>query len=168
MTEADLADLFERYHRAVHGYFFRATRRREDADDLTQELFVRVSRGRDRYHRQGTGQETVWLFRIAQRLLVDRQRKIAGFPVAPVSVDGLGRDGTQVMAFGLQEALDRVSGLDRHVFGLREMVGLTYAEIADVCDLTEDGVRARLSRVRAQLRDLLGGRLKSSATRDRT
>jgi RNA polymerase sigma-70 factor (ECF subfamily) len=168
VTEADLADLFERYHRAVHRYFFRVTRRHEDADDLTQDLFVRVCRGRERYHRQGTGQETVWLFRIAQRLMIDRQRKLAGFPVAAVSVDGLGRDGTQVMAFGIQEALDRVSGLDRRIFGLRAMVGLTYAEIADVCDITEDGVRARLSRARAQLRGLLGGRLRSSATRDGT
>jgi RNA polymerase sigma-70 factor (ECF subfamily) len=167
VTETDLTDLFERYHRAVHRYFFRVTRRREDADDLTQDLFVRVSRGRDQYHRQRTGQEAVWLFRVARHLVIDRQRKIAGFPAAQVPIDRLGRDGTQLMAFGLQEALGLVSGLDRHIFVLREMVGLTCAEIADVCEITEDGVRARLFRVRGQLRELLGGRLRRNATHNR-
>ena len=167
MTEVDLTDLFERYHRAVHRYFLRLTRRSEDADDLTQDLFVRVSRARDRYHRQGKGQETVWLFRIARNLVIDRQRKMAAFSVANMSSDRMGRDGTQLMAFGLQEALGFVSGLDRHVFVLREMVGLTYAEIADVCEITEDGVRARLFRVRGQLRELLGGRLRGRATHNR-
>ena len=90
MTEADLADLFERYHRAVHRSFLRVTRRSEDADDLTQDLFVRVSRCGDRYQRQGPGRETVWLFRIALRLVIDRQRKLAGFPVDRVPVEGWG------------------------------------------------------------------------------
>lgn len=168
MTETDLADLFERYHRAVYRYFFRLTQRREEAEDLTQELFLRVSRGRDRYRRQGTGQETAWLFRIARHLIIDRQRKAGAFPVTEVPADRIGRDGMQVVAFGLQEALGRVHALDRQVFVLREMTGLTYAEIADVCEITEDGVRARLFRVRGQLRTLLGGRLSGRATHDRT
>lgn len=79
----------------------------------------------------------------------------------------MGRAAPQFVAFALQEALARITGLDRHVFALREMVGLTYAEIAEVCDLTEDGVRARLLRVRGHLRALLGGRLSGIVTRDR-
>jgi RNA polymerase sigma factor (sigma-70 family) len=166
VDETDLTDLFERYHLAVYRYFFRLTNRREDAEDLTQDLFCRVSRGREPYRSQGKGQETAWLFRIARHLLIDKRRDAAKFPVADVDADGIARDGTQLIAFGLQEALGLVNGLDRHVFVLREVTGLTYAEIADVCDITEDGVRARLFRVRGQLRELLGGRLRLGACYD--
>ncbi len=161
MTEHFLTDLFERYHRAVFWYCLRHTRHPEDAEDLVQEVFYRVSRSARRYRRQGAGQETVWLFRIAQNLLIDKQRKESGPPVVEVPASHVGREATQVLAFSLQEALDRVHAPDREVFVLREIVGLTYAEIAALCAMTEDGVRARLFRVRCQLRERLGGRVRS-------
>ena len=162
MTDRYLTDLFERYHRAVFWYFLQRTRRPEDAEDLAQEVFYRVSRSAGRYIRRGVGQETVWLFRIARNLLIDKQRKESGPHDVDLPASLVGRDATQVLTFGLREALDRVKALDRDVFVLREVVGLTYAEIAALCEMTEDGVRARLFRVRGQLRELLGGRVRSA------
>jgi RNA polymerase sigma-70 factor, ECF subfamily len=162
VTEHFLTDLFERYHRAVFWYGLRHTRRPEDAEDLVQEVFYRVSRSARQYRRQGPGQETVWLFRIARNLLIDKQRKEPRPPSVEVPANHVGRDATQVLAFGLQEALDRIDAADREVFVLREVVGLTYEEIAAVCEMSEDGVRARLFRVRGQLRELLGGRVRSA------
>lgn len=165
MTEHFLADLFDRYHRTLFWYCLRHTRRPEDAEDLVQEVFYRASRRAGQYRRQGAGQETVWLFRIARRLLIDRQRQASGRRVVEVSVGPVGRDATQVLAFSLHEALDRLHATDREVFLLREVVGLTYAEIAALSELTEDGVRARLFRVRVQLREWLGGRVRSTLKR---
>ena len=160
MTQHFLADLFERYHRAVFWYCLRQTRRPEDAEDLAQEVFYRVSRSAGRYRRQGAGQEAVWLFRIARNLITDKYRRERGRQPVDIPAGGIGRDATQLLAFGLQQALERVKDLDREVFVLREIVGLTYAEIAALCELTEDGVRARLFRVRGELRELLGGRVR--------
>ncbi len=162
MTENYLADLFERYHRAIFWYCLRQTRSREDAEDLTQEVFYRVSRSAGRYTRQGTAQETVWLFRIARHLVIDRHRKEHDLRRAEVPATDVGRNATQLLSFGLQEALDRLKDLDREVFVLRENAGLAYAEIAALCDLTEDGVRARLFRARSELRESLGGRVRSA------
>jgi RNA polymerase sigma factor (sigma-70 family) len=167
VTERDVADLFERYHLALFRYFLRLTGRREDAEDLTQDLFERVTRRRGDYRRRGMGQETVWLFRIARHLIIDKYREASKASVRTVNADRIGRDGTQLIAFGLQEALGLVNALDRHIFVLREVVGLTYPEIADVCELSEDGVKARLFRVRGQLRELLGGRLRRRENQDR-
>ncbi len=160
MTEHFLTDLFERYHRALFWYFLRHTRSREDAEDLVQEVFLRASRSAGRYRRLGTGQETVWLFRIARHLLIDTHHHAAGAPTTDLPASHVGSEATQVLAFSLQEALDRVDATDREVFILRESVGLTYAEIAALSALTEDGVRARIFRVRGRLRELLGGRVR--------
>lgn len=159
VTESYLTDLFERCHRAIYWYCLRYTCRPEDAEDLVQEVFYRASRSvAGAYRRQGAGQEMAWLLRIARHLAVDLQRKKGALPARTVSASRVGREATQLMAFGLQEALNMVEDADREVFVLREVVGLTYAEIAEVTDATEHGVRARLYRVRGQLRELLGGR----------
>jgi RNA polymerase sigma-70 factor (ECF subfamily) len=160
VTEPFLTDLFERYHRALFWYCLRHTRCPEDAEDLVQEVFYRATRGASQFRRRGPGQDTVWLFRIARHLLIDRQRKESGLRVVEGPMPDVGRDAPQVLAFSLQEALGRINATDREVFVLRESVGLTYAEIAALSELTEDGVRARLSRVRHQLRELLGGRVR--------
>jgi RNA polymerase sigma-70 factor (ECF subfamily) len=162
VTEHFLTDLFERYHRAVYWYCLRQTRRPEDAEDLVQEVFYRVSRSARQYRRQSLGQETVWLFRIARNLLIDKKRKESGLPEGDGPASHVWREATQLLAFSLQEALDRVPAPDREVFVLREIAGLTYAEIAALCEMSEDGVRARLFRVRGQLRELLGGRARSA------
>jgi RNA polymerase sigma-70 factor, ECF subfamily len=158
--DSHLTDLFERYHRSVFWYCLRHTRCREDAEDLTQEVFYRVSRSVGRYKRRGVGQETVWLFRIARNIVIDHRRRQPA-PIAGIPAARIGRDGTQLVAFGLKEALGLVAEQDREVFVLREVVGLSYVEIGAICDMTEDGVRARLYRVRGQLRGLLGSRART-------
>src|SRR6266852_3840722 len=65
------ADLFERHHLALFRYIYHQTRRRDIAEDIVQDLFVRVVRNRT--YRE-SGREVAWLFTIARRLLMDRQR----------------------------------------------------------------------------------------------
>jgi RNA polymerase sigma-70 factor, ECF subfamily len=166
VTEHFLTDLFERYHRALYRYFLRHGRRPEDAEDLVQDVFYRASRSAGRYQRRGTGPETVWIFRIAHNLLLDTQRHESGTPVVDIPAGPVSCDATQLLAFGLHEALGRINAIDREVFLLREMAGLSYAELATVVELTEDGVRARLFRVRGQLREVLGERVRNALKDD--
>jgi RNA polymerase sigma-70 factor, ECF subfamily len=59
------------------------------------------------------------------------------------------------LALGIRAALGRLSDDDREMFLLREVAGLHYGEIADVCGVTPDAVRNRLHRTRLALRSAL-------------
>ena len=109
------------------------------------------------------GRETGWLFQIARRVLIDHHRRHAEATVSlsDTEPDHASNPPAQIVAFGLQEAVDRLSDGERAAFLLREVGGLTYGEIADVCDTTADGVSARLFRARARLRQLLSTQISS-------
>ena len=66
------AVLFERHHLVIFRYFWRMTRRRDVAEDLTQDVFVRAVRGLGNY--EPRNRDRAWLFEIARRLLLDHQR----------------------------------------------------------------------------------------------
>ena len=68
------------------------------------------------------------------------------------TVPDVGAPPTQALAAVLREALDRLNPLDRDVFLMREVGGLSYEEISFACQLSADAVRSRLHRARQQLR----------------
>ena len=150
MTDADV--LFTAHREGIFRYLCRIVGR-EDARELTQEVFLRVTR--TTVPQTDDGGRRAWLFRIARNLALnhvrdDRRRgetvEIAGDPALPP---------TQTLALALREALDRLSPVDRDVFLMREVGGLSYNEIAFACQLTPDAVRSRLHRARQELRRAL-------------
>lgn len=131
-------------------YFLRAVGHIETARDLTQDVFVRVSR--TSVPQAPDGEIRAWLFRIARNLALDHFRKHGRQPAAaPVVVEG-SRPPSQEIDAAVNEALAALPDLDRDVFLMREMAGLGYDEIARACDLTPDAVRSRIHRARLQLR----------------
>jgi RNA polymerase sigma-70 factor (ECF subfamily) len=64
---ADAADLFARYARSVYRYFHQMTGRPDLAEDLTQQVFLRIVRSLPRYEARGC--EAGWVFRIAENVL---------------------------------------------------------------------------------------------------
>ena len=154
MTAGSTAgDLFARHQRDVHRYLARMTGSRDAADDLTQEVFLRVVRGL----RNGgpIGHERGWVFAIAHNLVADAHRQrgrtlaLSDRPEEPAG------DASQALAAGLAQALGRLPDADREIFLLKETGGLSYEEIANTCGCTVESVRARLYRTRATLRGLL-------------
>src|SRR5207247_8866820 len=67
------AAIFERNHLAVYRFLRRATGDGPAAEDLTQDVFLRIVRGLDRY--EDRLRERAWVFRIARNLLIDRHRR---------------------------------------------------------------------------------------------
>ena len=61
---ATSAELFERHHVAIYRYLLRMTGSRETAEELTQDVFVRVLKGLEQYEERD--REQAWLFRIAR------------------------------------------------------------------------------------------------------
>ena len=133
-------------------YLCRAVGHADTARDLTQDVFVRAAQSA-RAAPPGDAARA-WLFTIARNLALDHHRRRR--PVAaPAPV--VAAAATQEVASAVNQALAALADLDRDVFLMREAGGLSYVDIARVCELTPEAVRSRLHRARLELRSLLGG-----------
>jgi RNA polymerase sigma-70 factor (ECF subfamily) len=157
---ADSEGLFAAYHHRVFKYFCRAVGHGDTARDLTQEVFLRVSRSPVAVNGDGSA----WLFRIARNIVLDHQRSQARHPESSALTDEAARPAHQDVSTAVNAALAALPALDRDVFLMREVAGLGYEEIAEACELTPDAVRSRIHRTRVQLRDQLAAPIATSRT----
>jgi RNA polymerase sigma-70 factor, ECF subfamily len=151
------AELFERHHRSVFGFLRRMEGSAQDAEDLTQEVFLRVLRALDQYQERAL--ERAWVFRIARNVWLDHRRALSRAPrAAPATDIHLARPAAGGLAgLALDQALARLPEAEREAFLLREVGGLGYVEIAEATGATPDAVRSRIHRARLALRTMLGG-----------
>src|SRR5688572_18354612 len=159
---ADPERLFTANHGRLFRYFCRAVGRAETARDLTQEVFLRVSRTPIRD--DPAGDLSGWLFRIARNLALDHHRTRQRHAEPLALVDDPIRAASQDTDLAVKEALASLPEIDRDVFLMREVAGLGYEEIATACDLTPDAVRSRIHRTRLQLRAQLAAPIATSRT----
>ena len=154
--------LYLAYQPQVLRYLTRMLGQPQTAQDLTQETFLRATsaEGPDEAPHQ-----RAWIFRIARNLALnhirDTSRHLALVADAPQASVTAATDTALIV----NEALGKLSALDRDVFVLRESAGLSYDEIAATCEITSDAVRARLQRARQALRVLLQGVLVTERAR---
>jgi RNA polymerase sigma-70 factor (ECF subfamily) len=151
--------LFAEYRLGIYRYLCRITGHADAALDLTQDVFLRVTRAG--VPATDEGGRKAWLFRIARNLALNHVRDGHRRPihVALIEQPTLQTVATQELSVTLTQALASLGDLDRDVFLLRESGGLSYDEIAGVCDLTVTAVRSRLHRARLHLRDTLSKEL---------
>lgn len=149
---ANADGLFVAHHRQLFRYLCRAVGQPDLARDLTQEVFLRVSRAR--VPDAPAQQVCAWLFRIARNVALDHHRQRVSRPGNVGEVEAR-KPATQHVAVVVNEAIGRLAELDRDVFLMREVAGLSYDEIAEACDVSADAVRSRLHRTRLQLREWL-------------
>jgi RNA polymerase sigma-70 factor (ECF subfamily) len=145
---------------------YRLTGNRHDAEDLTQEVFVRVFRSLDSYT---PGTFEGWLHRITTNLFLDQARRKARIrfdaladdaetrlPSRAVTPDTSVMDG--VFDDDVESALADLPPDFRAAVVLCDVEGLSYEEIADVLDLKLGTVRSRIHRGRTMLRKALAHR----------
>jgi RNA polymerase sigma-70 factor (ECF subfamily) len=155
--------VFATYRRRLYGYLVRMTRRRDLAEDLLQETFLRLAQNA----KQLTADTRIgaWLFTVAHRLVQSWARaqavraQFAGDLIAPV--DPAPRSPLEAVTDSedqraLERALAALSPPYREVVLLVGVEGLQPSEVAAILGLRPDAVRQRLARARAQLADLLG------------
>ena len=129
--------------RSVRGYLLGLVRRSDVADDLLQEVFRRAWQSQDRYRDEG--HERAYLLRIADRLVVDRSRRLgrevnlddaSWHEVEPAARDGTPDDELVrgETSGELNAALDQLSLAQRRVLLLRYFGDLTFEEIAQALD----------------------------------
>jgi RNA polymerase sigma factor (sigma-70 family) len=134
---------------------------RQDAEDLTAEVFVIAWRRRDDVPREAV---LPWLYRTAGFTLANSRRKHLDLPVDDVPESGairIGADPELSALFDaeLRGALSSVSERDRQILLLHAWEGLDGAELAEVFGISRSGADAALSRARARLRKAWGERM---------
>ncbi|HXY39632.1 MAG TPA: sigma-70 family RNA polymerase sigma factor [Vicinamibacteria bacterium] len=151
------AHLFERHHLAVFRFLRRMGLPQADAEDLTQDVFLRIVQALPSYEERES--ERAWVFRIARNLRLDRWRASGRAP----ATEPLGEEkvvaiaAARVDALAIEQALGRLGEAEREALVMREVGGLSYAEIAEATGATPDAVRSRIHRARLFLRRTLGG-----------
>jgi RNA polymerase sigma-70 factor, ECF subfamily len=154
---ADAEALYRANRDGLFRYFCRAVGHAETARDLTQDVFLRVSRAVIPAAAEGAVRG--WLFRIARNLALDHHRSGQRRPPHEMLTDSAARSASQETSAAVNQALASLDDFDRDVFLMREVAGLGYDDIAEACGLTPDAVRSRIHRARLQLRDQLSGQV---------
>ena len=166
--DAAWEELVRQHTRRVYGLCYRFTGSDAEAQDLTQEVFLRIFRSL-RSFRSSEGSFVTWLARLTRNLLIDhyrrtRQERVTDsieeqLPMLEENVaaaarpDGLvaGREASEI----LQMALQKLSPELRETVILRDLQEMEYREIAQVLKVPEGTVKSRLNRGRAELARVL-------------
>ena len=168
--DAAFSEVVARYKAKIYNYVYRMTGSSEDAEDLTQEVFIRMYTSIDSF--RGQSSLNTWLFRIAGNLCIDRFRRAKNRAPA-YSLDEPVGDAAQTqeiadhtyephrllesgeMAEQIQQALSRLPEKLRAALLLHDIEGMPYEEIAQIVGCPLGTVKSRLFNARMQLRQQL-------------
>jgi RNA polymerase sigma-70 factor (ECF subfamily) len=167
--EAAWEELVRLHTRKVYALCYRFTGQNQEAQDLTQEVFLRVFRTL-RTFRSAEGSFATWLARVTRNLLIDHYRRTRQDRVTDSIEEQLpmleeegaaasarpdhtvvGREASEI----LQATLQRLSPDLREAVILRDLQEMEYREIAEVLQIPEGTVKSRINRGRAELGRLL-------------
>ena len=157
-TGDDIAfgELVERYKHLVYGMVWRLTTDRSQADDLAQEVFLKVYRGLPYF--RGEARLSTWIFRIVSNVCSQaRARRPAERSV--VSVSEPGRHDTAFSDLELRDRLDKaIAQLPeqyRLLIAAHYLDGVQYEALAETLDIPVGTVKTHLYRAKRRLRELL-------------
>lgn len=148
-------ELAERWHLPIWRYVRRLLGRDEEAEEVAQEVWLRILRGI--LALQEPGRLPAWIFTIARRTVMDRLRvRYAEAPLVPLEELGteepdLGWMDEEVLECALLE----LSPMEREVLVLFHLRELTLREVAEVLGVPSGTVKSRLSRARLALEQRL-------------
>jgi RNA polymerase sigma-70 factor (ECF subfamily) len=167
--EAAWEELVRQHTRQVYGLCFRFTNSAQEAQDLTQDVFLRVFKTIKTF-RSAEGSFHTWLARVTRNLLIDHYRRTRQERVTDSIEEQLPmlqeQGGTcaarpdqalagQEASAILQATLQKLSPDLREAVILRDLQEMEYREIAEVLDIPEGTVKSRINRGRAELARLL-------------
>ncbi|OGO19934.1 MAG: hypothetical protein A2Z14_00660 [Chloroflexi bacterium RBG_16_48_8] len=164
-TEGDgkaFETLYVRYMQAIYRYIFFRVGDEIQAEDLTEEVFVRAWEALPKYqHRKHPFSS--WLYRIAHNLIIDYYRKKKPIPISnglmrshPNQAESLDylvnrKQETQLLV----DAIQQLSGLEQEIVLLRFVEGLSHKEIAAMVGRSQTSCRVILHRALKSLRSTL-------------
>jgi RNA polymerase sigma-70 factor (ECF subfamily) len=173
---AAFAELVELYQQRLINVMHHLVGNAAEAEDLAQEVFLRVYRTRKKYRPRA--KFSTWMFTIANNLANNALRSRRRKPVVPLNLlrdsgplgprpaEQLARDRSgqpgehmqqQELAAVVQQALETLNERQRAAVVLNKFEDMNYAEIAEIMGLSVKAVKSLLSRARENLRTALEG-----------
>lgn len=160
--------LFERHRTLVFRFAYQMVPRRDDAEDIVQEAFVRAYQNLERYRDEA--KFTTWLLRIVTNLCTDQARMSTRRQALEQQESGAGltwmtvgntEDPVQNLEAdrrveALRKALNALPAHHRSAIVLRDVEEREYSEIAQILGCTVGGAKLRVLRARRALRDRVG------------
>jgi RNA polymerase sigma-70 factor, ECF subfamily len=168
-------EIVQRHHRRIYNICYRFAGNADDAQDLTQEVFIKMYRTLNSFD-AGKGAFMTWVTTITRNLLVDHFRKTKGDRVTD-SLDSTPSEHEDALPLGeriadqslppdaqvqkretrelVHEALQRLSPELREALILRDLQDMDYRDIATSLRVPEGTVKSRINRGRAELARLL-------------
>lgn len=161
-------DIVSAYSRRIFNLAYRFTSSAEAAEDLTQEVFIRIYRTLDQYDAK-QGDLSNWLMRLARNLVIDdyrhRQRNPQNsmadtvddhqYHLRAVGTSAQREMERKELAAQVQEGIDKLPEDLRTCVILRDIEELSYQEIVDVLKIPEGTVKSRINRGRIELAKIL-------------
>jgi RNA polymerase sigma-70 factor (ECF subfamily) len=167
--------LVSRHRRGLFNFLLRSVGNQSRAEELLQDVFVRVIRAKGRYEQ--TARFSTWIYTIARNICVDESRRAKFRRTVSLDSPRRGRDGEEgasmlettaevqvgvddaamgpTLQSRLAAAIDRLPEDQREVFFMRQLSGLSFKEIGEVVGAPENTVKSRMRYALEKLREEL-------------
>jgi len=158
------AELVRRYERPLYNFILRSVRRRDRADELLQDVFMKVVQRSADF--KGNSKVSTWIYTIARNLCIDHSRKMVfrrhksldapgrstSSDEGPTLLDRQAAEGAEPDRAALAEdlklriaaAVEELPEEQKDVFLMRHVQGMKFKEIAEVVDVPENTVKSRM------------------------
>ncbi len=167
-------EIVARHKRGLFNFLLRSVQNRSRAEEMLQEVFLRVVRSKERYER--TAKLTTWLYTIARNLCVDESRRArfrktvsldaprrgaeeeSPAMIETVAADQVSTDDEAAapqLRARIAKAVEQLPEDQREVFLMRQMSGLSFKEIGDIVGAPENTVKSRMRYALEKLRQEL-------------
>lgn len=159
-TTSDVKAIWQQFHQRLRGFILQRVNNPADADDILQEVFVRIYQHLTTV-REGDRLQS-WIFAIARNAIIDYYRNVKRQPefTSEATLDTLVMDDdpevfNQQMASCLRPLLEHLPKSYREAVQLAELEGMTQAAIAQELGISLSGMKSRVQRGRQKLKELL-------------
>lgn len=153
--------VWRQFHARLHAFVLRRVKAPADADDIVQEVFVRIHRNLDKIQKED--RLAAWIFQVTRNAIADRYRLIPKTeemdpefepPLPPQD------DGTELRELGeLSRCIEPILGAlpphYRDALKLTDLDGMGQREAADLSRISVSGMKSRVQRARQQLKDIM-------------
>ena len=161
--ESAFGDLVEKYQHLVYGLIYRLTPDRTQAEDLSQDVFLRIHRGLPYF--RGEARLSTWIYRIVQHVCFEsRGRRRATVSLDQPMADGSRRpepgraDGAYAdveLRDRLEKAMAKLPDQYRFLIAAHYLRGVQYEALAESLNLPLGTIKTHLYRAKRRLRELL-------------
>jgi RNA polymerase sigma-70 factor (ECF subfamily) len=159
-----ISELYDYFYSKIYRYIYFKTGNMPDAEDLTEDVFVKMIESISSYKLQGVPFSS-WLFRIAHNRIVDHYRKISGKQTAPLdnilnntddsSEDIESKIDINISIKNIYAAMESLTNLQKETLSLRFAAGLSIKETSLAMQKNENAVKALQHAAIANLRNAL-------------